>query len=79
MGTDTAHGVFKHRSPTTNLPLVYNRARSILPRQMGDEYTADKEYTEDELEVNNDGSNITNTESTYMESDSINYKSLIEI
>lgn len=46
---------------------------------MGDECTADKEYAEDELEINNDGGNITNTESTYMESDSINYKSLIEI
>lgn len=46
---------------------------------MEDECTEDKEYTEDELEINNNGSNNTNTESTYMESDSINYKSLIEI
>lgn len=47
---------------------------------MEDECMEDKEYTEEELEINNNnGSNNTNTESTYMESDSINYKSLIEI
>lgn len=71
--------MFKHCSPTTNLPLVYNLFCSILPRQMEDECTEDNKHAEDELEINNDGSNITNTESTYMESDSINYKSVIEI
>lgn len=46
---------------------------------MEDECTEDNKHGEDELEINNDGSNITNTQSTYMESDSINYKSLIDI
>lgn len=46
---------------------------------MEDECTQDNKHGEDELQINNDCSDITNTESTYMESDSINYKSLIEI
>lgn len=48
---------------------------------MEDECTEDNKHAEDaELEINNGGGgNIANTESTYMESDSINYKSLIEI
>lgn len=47
---------------------------------MEDECTEDNKHGEDELQINNNGGNInTNTESTYMQSDSINYKSLIEI
>lgn len=41
---------------------------------MEDECTEDNKHTGDELEINNHSSDITNTESTYMESDSINYK-----
>lgn len=52
---------------------------SILLRQMEDECAEDYKHTGDELEINNSSSDITNTENTYMESDSINYKSLIEI
>lgn len=71
--------MFKHCSPTTNVPPVYNLLCSILLRQMEDECTEDNKNTEDDLEINNNGSNITNAESNYMQSDSINYKSLIEI
>lgn len=46
---------------------------------MEDECTEDNKHGEDEPEINNDGGNITNAQSTYMESDSINYKSLIDI
>lgn len=46
---------------------------------MEDECTQDNKHIEDELQIINNCSNITNAESTYMESDSINYKSLIEI
>lgn len=47
---------------------------------MEDECTQDNKHAEDELQINNNRrDDITNTESTYMESDSINYKSLIEI
>lgn len=48
---------------------------------MEDECTEDNKHREDELEVNNNNSssNITNRESTYMESDSIHYKGLIGI
>lgn len=46
---------------------------------MEDECAEDYKHTGDELEINNSSSDITNTENTYMESDSINYKSLIEI
>lgn len=46
---------------------------------MEDECTEDNKHAEDEPEINNNGGNITNTESTYVESDSINYKGLIEI
>lgn len=45
---------------------------------MEDECAEDKEHTEDELQINSNGSNTANTGSTN-ESDFINYKSLIEI
>lgn len=46
---------------------------------MEDECAEDKEHTEDELQINSNGTNTVNTGSTNMESDFINYKSLIEI
>lgn len=55
LGTGAARCVFKHGSPTTNLPLVYNLLCSVAPRQMEDECTEDKEYAEDEPEINNGG------------------------
>lgn len=47
--------------------------------QMEDGWREDNKRTEDELEINNTGSSITNAESTYVQSDAINYKGLIEI
>lgn len=46
-------------------------------RQMEDECTRDNKHAGDELQINK--KHYKRTHSTYMQSDSINYKSLIEI
>lgn len=45
---------------------------------MGNDCAQEHERAEDELEINSGGGGA-NTERTYTDSDSINYKSLIEI